>query len=303
MLIMSEFKKVEFKIRTNLLQRLENLAEILNISFERILNICLLHGILPFWIPYQQLLTELSDKETPINEEDYREDLNRLSSQINLDFQALQELEILEEEFEELYPFHSFEDNNERRKNFISFIRGRRLSEKEEKEKEILKNPDQEHIIHAKPQKEERKEKVEEEETFPSLVSRFLTFLKVQVISHTCSYKDGITHGKFLLLLGLLNFWIFYSLQLTWPYLFDFGAMLLIFPLWQALVTLISMIFLIPVVIIITGFLIGKIYYFFIQKKRFVFALTHIIFPLKFQRSLDRKVNRVIYSKVQKISF
>jgi len=49
-------------------------------------------------------------------------------------------------------------------------------------------------------------------------------------------------------------------------YMFDFSFMLETFPLWQALLSMVSIIILVPLMVIITGFILGKTYYYLIKK-------------------------------------
>ena len=101
-----------------------------------------------------------------------------------------------------------------------------------------------------------------------SLRFRILSFLKLQVTSHTKSYGDVITHAIFIGILATFNYFIFFSIYLTWPYLFDFQFMVLTLPLWESLLTIVFVIFLFPLSIILTGFIIGKGYYYLISKIR-----------------------------------
>lgn len=255
---MSDFEKVEVKIGKDILHRLKKVSEILDISLDKIINISLLDGIFPLWIPYQKLLSDISDKESLISEEDYQDVLDELSTQINSDFENIQELDSLEDKFETQYPFGLFKDLQERRTEFIKFIRAYKEIEVEE----VAQEPIQEKIK-VTPTKISEKE--EEEETIPSLFSRFKSFTKSQIDSHVDNLGDVFILGIFLILLGLINFFIFYSLYLTWPFMFDFRYIITTYVPWISVISIIMVILLFPIMILITGFIIGKLYYHFIK--------------------------------------
>ena len=260
---MNGFEKFEVKIEKELLSRLRELSETLGISLNRIINTSLFDGILPYWMSYQQILSDISNKESSITEEDYQDTINTLIAEIDSDFENIQNLGFREQEFEKLYPFGSLKDLEERRAEFIAFFKASQ-DHREEKQEEVR---EQEKVVVIKPVEEKKEEKEEKSQT-PSLISRFLSFLKLQVTSHTKSYGDVITHIIFIGILATFNYFIFFSIYLTWPYLFDFQFMVLTLPLWESLLTIVLVILLFPISIIITGFFIGKGYYFLISKVR-----------------------------------
>jgi len=256
---MSNFEKVEVKLVKNVLQRLQKISEILDISLDRIINTSLLDGIFPLWIPYQKLLSDISDKESPINEEDYQDVLDELSTRINSDFENIQRLDSLEDKFETQYPFGLFKDLKERKTEFIKFIKTYRETEDEIVE-EGIKEPVQEEIKEVSTKSSEG-----EEELPPSLFSKFLTFIKSQIDSHVNSLGDVIILGIFLILLGVINFFIFFSLHLIWPVIFDFRYIIITYIPWVSVISIIIIILLFPIMILLTGFIIGRLYYYLIR--------------------------------------
>jgi len=256
---MSNFEKVEVKLVKDVLQRLQKISEILDISLDKIINTSLLDGIFPLWIPYQKLLSDISDKESPISEEDYQDVLRELSTRINSDFENIQRLDSLEDKFETQYPFGLFIDLHERKAEFIKFLKT--YNEKEEVEiEEVSQEPVQEKIkvVSTKSAKEE-------EELPPSLFSRFRSFINSQIDSHVNSLGDVIILGIFFILLGVINFFIFYSLYLIWPIIFDFGYMITTYVPWVSVISIIIITLLFPIMILLTGFIIGKLYYYLIK--------------------------------------
>ncbi|MBA7668953.1 hypothetical protein ES703_77073 [subsurface metagenome] len=261
MIIMSNFEKVEVKLGKDILHRLKKISEILDISLYKVINTSLLDGIFPLWIPYQKLLSDISDKENLISEEDYQDVLDELSTQINSDFENIQRLDSLEDKFETQYPFGLFKDLQERKTEFIKFIKTYKEVE-EEKAEEAVQEPVQKEIKEVPI----RIDSAEEEEEIPSsLFSRFKSFIKSQIDSHINNLVDVFILGIFLILLGLINFFIFYSLYLTWPFMFDFRYMITTYVPWISVISIIMVILLFPIMILITGFIIGKLYYHFIK--------------------------------------
>jgi len=257
----TDFEEVEIKLTKGVFNRLKKISEILDTPLDKVINTSLLDGILPLWIPYQNLLNEISDKENPINEEDYQDVLDELSTQINSDFEIIQRLESLEDEFEEMFPFGHFTDLQERRTEFIKFLRVNREIEEVEVE-EVAQEPIQEKI---KETPATISEKEEEEEIIPSLFSRFKSFIKSQIDSHINNLGDVFILGIFLILLGLINFLIFYSLYLTWPFMFDFIYMITTYIPLVSVISIIMVILLFPIMILLTGFIIGELYYYLIR--------------------------------------
>ena len=82
---MNDIHQLNIRLEKELFQRIQKLSEILDLPLDHIINISLLEGILSLWIPYQKLLSEISDKESPITEEDYQGVLDELTTQINSD--------------------------------------------------------------------------------------------------------------------------------------------------------------------------------------------------------------------------
>ena len=293
---MNDFKKIEVKLDEEMVSRLQELSEILNVSVNKIINTSLLDGILPYWLPYQQTLTEISDKENPITEEDYQDAIDALAAKINSDFEILKLFDSRESEFESLYPIGHFKDLEERKTKFIKFLKTNIAIELEEPEEEI-DTPTQEKAVDIPIDNDITEE---EEDVFPSLFSRFFSYINDQVKSKVTNYSDMISHGRFLGILAFINFSIFYFLYLTWPSLFDFVFMLENFPLWQSLLSMVSILILIPIMCIITGFIVGKIYYYLIKKKRFIRSVKYILFPLGVQMYLGKKITIYFVSKRKK---
>lgn len=291
------YEKIEVKIEKKMLSRLQKISEILDISLNKIFNTSLLDGILPYWIPYQQILAEISNKETPIAEEDYQDAIETLSTKIDSDFENIQDFETRESEFESLYPFGHFEDLQERKSEFIKFLGLKSTVKEEEELKEAEQCPPQKEIIKTS----ESTDSVEEEEVVsPSLFSKCSSYVKDQVTSKITNFQDIIFHAKFLGVLALINFGIFYALFLTWPSLFDFIFMLENFPLWESLLSIVFILILIPIMVIITGFIVGKIYYYLIKKRRLLRAARYILFPLGVQLYLGKKITLYFISKRKK---
>ena len=258
---MSNTELVQVKLGKDILHRLKKISEILDISLDKVINTSLLDGVFPLWIPYQKLLSDISDKESPISEEDYQDVLDELSAQINSDFENIQKLDSLEDKFEEQYPFGLFKDLKERKTEFIKFIKTYKEVE-EEKAEEIVQEPVQEEIKEV-PVRIDSSE--EEGEMPPLLFSKFLTFIKSQINSHVNSLGDVIILGIFLILLGVINFFIFYSLYLIWPIIFDFEYMIISYVPWISVISIIIIILLFPIMILLTGFIIGRLYYYLIR--------------------------------------
>ena len=170
---MNDVHHVGINLREELFHRIQKLSEILDFPLDLIINVSLLEGILPVWISYQKLLSDISDKESPISEYDYQGVLDELSMQINSDFENIQKLDFLEDKFEEIYPFGSFTDLQERRTEFVKFLRTNKEIEEVEVE-EVAQKPIPEKIKET-PAKISEKE--EEEEIIPSLFSKFISFI------------------------------------------------------------------------------------------------------------------------------
>ena len=289
------FKKIEVKLDEEMVSRLQKLSEILNISMGKIINASLLEGILPYWIPYQQILTEISNKENPITEEDYQDAIDVLSTGLNSGLEILERVDARESEFESLYPFGYFKDLEERKTEFIKFLKVNRAIKPEEPEQEI-DLPIQEKVIDTP---SDNRLVEEEEDVSPSLFSRVFSYSKAQIKSKVTNFKDITVHGEFLGILALLNFSIFYSIYLTWPYLFNFTFMLETFPLWQTLLSTVFIIILIPIMFILTGFLTGKVYYYLYRKEMFLFYVKLFIFPLRPLFYLGNRVTTHIFSRIK----
>lgn len=287
MIIMSDFEKVEVKLGKDILHRLKKISEILDISLGKIINISLLDGIFPLWIPYQRLLSDISDKESPISEEDYQDVLDKLSTRIDSDFENIQRLDSFEDKFETQYPFGLFKDLQERKTEFIRFIKTYKEVE-EEKAEEVAQEPVQKQIKEV-PISIDSDE--EEKEMPPSLFSRFLSFIRSQIDSHMNDFRDVIIHGRFIIFLAMINFLIFFSLYLTWPFIFDYRYMIITFYPWESVLYIIFVIILFPVIILITGFIVGKIYYYLIRKRRFTFSMKYLLFPLSLHVYVGKKIS------------
>lgn len=295
---MNGFEKVTIKIEKEMLSRLQKISEVLNISLDKVINASLVDGVLPYWLSYQQILTEISNKEGSITEEDYQDAVDTLTSEIDSDFEDIQGFTAYESEFESLYPFGHFTDLHKRRTHFITFLRSRR--EVKEILEEEVPEPQPLEKKTIKPPLDTESDKEDEGEAIPpSLFSRISSYVKDQVNSKITDFKDVIFHGKFLGILVFLNFFIFYDIYLIWPSMFDFMFMLETYPLWQSLLSMLAIIVLIPIMFIITGFIGGKFYYYIVQKRRFIFSVTHIMFPFRNFLYLGSKSTGVIFSKIR----
>ncbi|MFW9939390.1 MAG: hypothetical protein ACFFFT_00020 [Candidatus Thorarchaeota archaeon] len=255
-------EKVEIALAKELHQRVQKISEALDIPLDTIINVCLLDGIFPLWLPYQKLLNDISDKESPIKEEDYQDILYWLSTHVHSNIESIENLSSLENEFEEEYPFGSFQDLQERRDEFIKFLRSYNEVEDIEVE-EIPERPVSEKIKKVKIGSVE-----EEEEMPPSIFSKFTRFIKSQINSCVNSVLDGVLLGIFLVILGVVNFFMFYALYRTWPIMFDFGYIITTYAPWISVINIMMVILLFPVIILLTGFIIGKIYYSIIKRFR-----------------------------------
>ena len=131
----------------------------------------------------------------------------------------------------------------------------------------------------------------EEEEISPSLFSRFISFINSQIDSHVNDFGDAIIHFKFLVFLAIINFLIFFLMYLTWSFMFDFRYMIITFFPWESVLYIIFVIILFPVIILITGFIVGKIYYYLVKKRRFTFSMKYILFPLSLHVYVGRKLS------------
>jgi len=98
--------------------------EIIEGDFDIVLNASLLKGISSYWHPLCQALEEYSNWKFSREEKNTRiQDIwNNLAREITSDYLSIQEIEVVQKDFDEIYPHGFFTNPTQRQEEFQRFL-------------------------------------------------------------------------------------------------------------------------------------------------------------------------------------
>lgn len=250
---MSEEKDYDVKLESEIQSKLAEVSNTVKLPFNEVLNASLLFSYCRFWYPLQKYFAELKVEKQPVKEDDYEPILTELKDQIESSYTVIQHIEKFEDKFERRFPFGTFQDFDERHWEFIKFIEESSIPKKAPN-KVLIKKPIIRKIV----------EEIQEEEPSPQEpVVEIETFFKKSVAYFTPQIHglwDIIKLLLFFILTGLACFYIFWAFASVWP-IFNFVHFLTYYPYFVPFQILFIMF-----VILINGFIIGKLWYYLANK-------------------------------------
>ena len=117
-------KEVTIHLIEGIHGRLEEIAAILAVDLDKVVNVSLLAGFSRYWNPICRVVSEFPEWDMSKQDKDLRVQKvwNYLAQQLEKDFKNIREVEALEEDFDEIFPDEEFKSPLERHKEFLKFL-------------------------------------------------------------------------------------------------------------------------------------------------------------------------------------
>ena len=116
--------EIKVELLDYIYEKLHGISKILNISFNKVINVSLLKGFSRYWKPITKAVSEYPEWDLPKSEKDKKiQDIwDSMAEKLELEYNNLKELESLENEFNKIYPLGYFKNPEERNKEFVRFL-------------------------------------------------------------------------------------------------------------------------------------------------------------------------------------
>lgn len=174
-------EEILVKIQKPILNKLREMCDILQIDQDDLINLWLIDGYALYWFLYKKRLLDITDIPEP-----------EFVDQFHERYELLQEIENIENEFEDKYPYGHFNTNYDRYTTFLDFINAYKdlKTIKEHEKKEVKGEPTTTKEKQKIPKIKKKERKTKPSITFPikilpkkrvplllfSLISTFLIF-------------------------------------------------------------------------------------------------------------------------------
>ncbi len=117
-------KEVRIPLVEGIYGRLEGISSILAVDLDKVINVSLLAGFKRYWDPICKVVSEFPEWDLPKQDKNLKVQKiwNYLAQQLETDFKNLKEIEVIEDDFDEIYPDEEFKNPLEKHKEFLKFL-------------------------------------------------------------------------------------------------------------------------------------------------------------------------------------
>lgn len=117
-------KEVKLHIVEGIYGRLKGISSILEVDLDKVINVSLLAGFNRYWNPICKVISEFPEWEMPKQAKDLKVQKiwYYLAQQLETDLKNIKEIEVLGENFDEIYPDEEFKNPLMKHKEFLKFI-------------------------------------------------------------------------------------------------------------------------------------------------------------------------------------
>ena len=110
------------EIHEEINQRIEELSDFLGVDDSKVTNASIIFGLYKYLLPYQKRSGRLHKEKVYKKTDEITEFKNNLKSQIESDYDMIEDLEKVEKEFENRYQDKTFTSSEEWRDGFLTYL-------------------------------------------------------------------------------------------------------------------------------------------------------------------------------------
>ncbi len=117
-------KEVRIPLVEGIYGRLEGISSILAVDLDKVINVSLIAGFKRYWDPICKVVSEFPEWDLPKQDKNLKVQKiwNYLAQQLEIDFKNLKEIEVIEDDFDEIYPDEEFKNPLEKHKEFLKIL-------------------------------------------------------------------------------------------------------------------------------------------------------------------------------------